>query len=101
MDEILKYIVPILTALVSGFFLLKVHDMNRTKSRLLSAYRDIEFLQCVERRHVEAAVAAGRKSTLRSIRKQVRENDNLIYSGMSPNTVKYKIKKMEDRISIL
>ena len=87
MDEILKYIVPILTALVSGFFLLKVHDMNRTKSRLLSAYRDIEFLQCVERRHVEAAVAAGRKSTLRSIRKQHRENDNLISVTYTPLTL--------------
>lgn len=101
METFIKVAPPIFAAFISGLFILRVHSQNRLKEKLLAAYRDIEFLQAVEQAHVVMTTERSGKSNQRYVRKLVRDKHRLVFSGMSPNTVRYQIKRMESASSFL
>ena len=93
--EAFKALIPVMTAIISGLFLILANRHKRIKLKLLDAYHDIKFLQFVEKIHVEMNIGRGDKDNKRLVRDIVRKEMGLNHSGISPSKVQQRIEQLK------
>ena len=101
MIELIKAASPLIAAVISGACLLLVSRHKRMQEKLLIAYQDIQFLQAVEKVHVEMNIGRGENDNQRRVRSIVRKEMLIESSGITPSKVRRNIDKYNKRFSIL
>jgi hypothetical protein len=92
--ELFKAVSPILAAVITGYCVVLSNRSKDLNTKLLRAYKDVQFYQTVEDIHVQMNIGRGEKDNKRKVRAIVRSEFKYNNSGKAPSQVEREVYKL-------